>query len=95
MALERLQKIISRAGLASRRKAEEWIVEGRVSVNGHAIRELGTKADTETDHITVDGKPVRPQTRLVYIALNKPREYMTTRSGPGRPPHRNGSDQEG
>src|SRR5258706_2279731 len=86
MALERLQKIISRAGLASRRKGEEWIVEGRVSVNGHAMRELGSKADTDSDHITVDGKAVRPQARLVYIALNKPREYMTTRLDPeGRP----------
>jgi 23S rRNA pseudouridine2605 synthase len=86
MALERLQKIISRSGLASRRKAEEWIVAGRVSVNGQVIRELGTKADTETDHISVDGKAVRPPTRLVYIALNKPREYMTTRLDPeGRP----------
>ena len=86
MALERLQKIISRAGLASRRKAEEWIAEGRVKVNGEVVRELGTKADTETDHITIDGKTVKPQSRLVYIALNKPREYMTTRLDPeGRP----------
>ncbi len=86
MALERLQKIISRAGLTSRRKAEEWITGGRISVNGEVIRELGTKADLSTDQIKVDGKVVRPPSRLVYLALHKPRGYVTTLSDPeGRP----------
>ena len=86
MALERLQKLISRSGLASRRKAEEWIIEGRVTVNGKVVRELGSKADWTTDHIKVDGKAVRPPSRLVYLALHKPRGYVTTRSDPeGRP----------
>jgi len=82
MALERLQKIISRAGVASRRKAEELIVAGRVSVNGHVLRELGSKADLGTDHIKVDGKLVRPPSRLVYLALHKTRFYVTPRSEP-------------
>ena len=86
MALERLQKLISRSGLASRRKAEEWIVEGRVTVNGKVVRELGSKADWSTDRIKVDGKAVRPPSRMVYLALHKPRGYVTTRSDPeGRP----------
>jgi len=86
MALERLQKIISRCGVASRRKAEEMIVQGRVSVNGHVLRELGTKAELSTDQIKVDGKALRPPARMLYLALNKPRGYVTTRSDPqGRP----------
>lgn len=86
MALERLQKIISRAGIASRRKAEELILEGRVSVNGVVARELGTKADPATAQIRVDSKPLRPPRNVVYLALNKPRECVTTLSDPqGRP----------
>ena len=56
MAEERLQKILSQAGVTSRRKAEELIVEGRVTVNGETVTELGSKADLETDHIKVDGR---------------------------------------
>ena len=82
MAEERLQKIIARAGLASRRKAEEMILEGRVTVNGKVVTELGAKADPERDHIKVDGKLIRPETELVYILLNKPRGVMTTVSDP-------------
>ncbi|MGH9786990.1 MAG: S4 domain-containing protein, partial [Terriglobia bacterium] len=86
MALERLQKIISRAGIASRRKAEELIVEGRVTVDGVVARELGTKADPATAQIRVDHKPLRPPRNLVYLALHKPRECVTTLSDPeGRP----------
>jgi len=86
MALERLQKIISRAGVASRRKAEELILEGRVSVNGVVTRELGTKADPDADQIRVNGKPLRPSRNFLYLALNKPRECVTTLSDPeGRP----------
>jgi 23S rRNA pseudouridine2605 synthase len=72
MSEERLQKILSRAGIASRRKAEEMIAEGHVTVNGKIVTELGTKADLERDHIKVDGKLVQPPKNLVYIALNKP-----------------------
>ena len=86
MALERLQKIIARAGIASRRKAEEMIREGRVTVNGAVERELGSKADAATAEIRVDRKPVRDPLRAVYLALNKPRGCVTTRSDPeGRP----------
>lgn len=82
MATERLQKILSRAGVASRRKAEELIVQGRVRVNGQVVTELGTKADLAVDHIKVNGKLVHEPKRLVYIALNKPVGYVTTMSDP-------------
>ena len=86
MPEERLQKILSQAGIASRRKAEELIQAGRVTVNGAAITELGSKADLERDHIKVDGKLVRAQRRHVYIAINKPKGCVTTVSDPeGRP----------
>lgn len=86
MALERLQKIIAGAGIASRRKAEEFIVSGRVVVNGQTVTELGTKADPEKDHIRVDGKLLHGPERHVYLMLNKPRGYVTTVSDPeGRP----------
>lgn len=84
--LERLQKILSQAGVASRREAEGIITAGRVAVNGTVVTELGTKADPEKDRITVDGKPVRPETVKVYILLYKPTGYMTTLKDPeGRP----------
>ncbi|MDX2267729.1 MAG: pseudouridine synthase [Bryobacter sp.] len=82
MAEERLQKIISQAGLASRRKAETMILEGRVRVNGQVVVELGTKADPDHDHIKVDGKLLKPATRHLYLAMNKPREVVTTLSDP-------------
>ncbi len=82
MAEERLQKILSRAGVASRRKAEELIVAGRVAVNGKAVTELGSKADIERDHIKVDGKLIRQPRQLLYVALNKPRGVVTTASDP-------------
>jgi 23S rRNA pseudouridine2605 synthase len=83
---ERLQKIIAAAGVASRRKAEELITQGRVSVNGHTVTELGSKADLATDHIKVDGKLLRGAERHVYRLLNKPKGYVTTVSDPeGRP----------
>jgi len=86
MAEERLQKIIASAGVTSRRKAEELITEGRVMVNGAVITELGSKADIERDHIKVDGKLLRATTNLVYLALNKPRNYVTTVHDPERRP---------
>ena len=86
MALERLQKIISRAGIASRRKAEAMILEGRVSVNGIVERELGSKADEATAKILVDGKLIRAPRQGIYLVLNKPRGCVTTLSDPeGRP----------
>jgi len=86
MALERLQKIIAAAGIASRRKAEELIQAGLVSVNGAIITELGSKADPDTDAIRVNNKLLKGAERHEYIALNKPRGYVTTVSDPeGRP----------
>jgi 23S rRNA pseudouridine2605 synthase len=86
MPEERLQKILSRAGVTSRRKAEQLMLDGRVVVNGQIVTELGTKADLERDHIKVDGKLLRRPERLVYLALNKPTGVVTTVSDPeGRP----------
>jgi 23S rRNA pseudouridine2605 synthase len=82
----RLQKIISAAGVASRRAAEKLIAEGRVSVNGKTVTELGTKADPATDDIRVDERRVRAAQRHRYLLLNKPRGYITTRSDPERRP---------
>jgi 23S rRNA pseudouridine2605 synthase len=82
MPEERLQKILSQAGVTSRRKAEELIVEGRVTVNGKTVTELGSKADIDNDHIKVDGRLLRAPKHLIYIALNKPKECMTTVSDP-------------
>ena len=83
---ERLQKIIAAAGIASRRKAEELITQGRVSVNGQIVAELGAKADIARDHIKVDGKLLRGPERKLYLMLNKPKGYVTTVSDPeGRP----------
>jgi 23S rRNA pseudouridine2605 synthase len=78
----RLQKILSQAGLASRREAEEWIREGRVRVNGK-IAQLGERADPENDSVKVDGKRVAaPSGRRTYLLLNKPRGFVTTVSDP-------------
>jgi pseudouridine synthase len=82
MAEERLQKILSRAGIASRRKAEQIIREGRVTVNGAAITELGSKADLERDHVKVDGKLLRIPHHLICLALHKPNNVMTTVDDP-------------
>jgi len=86
MALERLQKILAQAGVASRRKAEQYILEGRVTVNGEIVTTLGAKADPERDHIKVDGKLLHKPKQLVYLALNKPNHCVTTVEDPqGRP----------
>jgi 23S rRNA pseudouridine2605 synthase len=83
---ERLQKILARAGFASRRAAERLMLEGRVTVNGEAARELGTRADPERDDVRVDGVRVRAPRGPVYLVLNKPRGVVATRSDPeGRP----------
>lgn len=89
MAVERLQKLIAAAGLASRRKAEELIASGAVSVNAQTVTELGTKADPKVDQIKVNGKIINTllaEKEKVYILLNKPRGYLTSVSDPeGRP----------
>ena len=86
MAEERLQKLLAHAGIASRRKAEQFIREGRVTVNGSVVTELGTKADPDRDHVKVDGKHIRPPEKPVYLAMNKPKNFVTTVSDPeGRP----------
>src|SRR5688500_12359103 len=86
---ERLQKLIAAAGVASRRHAEELIAAGRVTVNGEVVKELGTKADPDKDHIKVNGKLINPQLKArekVYVLLNKPRGYLSSVSDPeGRP----------
>ncbi|HEY1806634.1 MAG TPA: pseudouridine synthase [Terracidiphilus sp.] len=84
--LERLQKILSQAGIASRRHAEEMIVAGRVMVNGQIVTQMGSKADAGRDHIRVDGKLLKGAERHRYFVLNKPKGYVTTVSDPeGRP----------
>jgi 23S rRNA pseudouridine2605 synthase len=81
---ERLQKILARAGFASRRGAEALMLEGRVTRNGEAVRELGSKADLDKDDIRVDGVRVKAPKGYVYLVLNKPRGVVSTRSDPER-----------
>lgn len=84
--LERIQKVIARAGIASRREAEKLISEGRVTLNGKVVEELGTKVDTDKDYIKVDGKLITRPEPKAYLILYKPRGYVTTTSDPeGRP----------
>jgi 23S rRNA pseudouridine2605 synthase len=82
--VERLQKILSQAGIASRRASEQMMLDGRVTVNGATIRELGTKADPSRDDIRVDGSRIKIAQQHRYILLNKPRGYVTTRADPER-----------
>jgi 23S rRNA pseudouridine2605 synthase len=84
--VERLQKILSQAGIASRRASEQLMLEGRVTVNGVTVRELGTKAEPGQDDIRVDGRRVKLVERHRYLLLNKPRGYVTTRSDPEQRP---------
>ena len=79
MVEERLQKLISACGLASRRKAEEWITQGRVTVNGERAS-LGDRADLDRDQVMVDGRPLRLKEEHIYLMLNKPRGYVSTLS---------------
>jgi 23S rRNA pseudouridine2605 synthase len=86
MPEERLQKIIAAAGIASRRKAEELITEGRVTLNGEVVTALGTKADPDRDHVRVDGKLLQGAQRPLYLMMYKPKGMVTTASDPeGRP----------
>jgi pseudouridine synthase len=84
--VERLQKIIAQAGITSRRKAEELILQGRVTVNGRVVIELGSKADAERDQVRVDGRPLRPTSRRITLLLNKPSGYVSTVSDPQHRP---------
>ena len=86
MSQIRLQKILSMAGIASRRAAETLISQGRVSVNGRTVAELGSKADPAADDIRVDGRRVKSAEPLRYLLLHKPRGHVTTRSDPSRRP---------
>jgi len=79
----RLQKFLSAAGVCSRRKGEELIVAGKVAVNGETVVELGTKIDPDQDQVEVDGITIQPVHTLIYIALNKPEDYVTSCSHPG------------
>ena len=84
--VERLQKILSQAGVASRRASEQLMLDGRVTVNGVTVMELGTKAEPGKDDIRVDGRRVKVVEQHRYLLLNKPRGYVTTRSDPQRRP---------
>ncbi|MDP4096682.1 rRNA pseudouridine synthase [Paenibacillus sp. P96] len=79
--MERLQKILAQAGVASRRKCEELILAGKVEVNGETVKELGTKADPAQDIITVNGKPIKSEQK-VYLMMNKPKGVITSASDP-------------
>ena len=83
MPLMRLQKFLSAAGVCSRRKGEEYIKAGRVTVNSQIVVELGTKVDSTADLVQVDGKPVQFSQPLIYIALHKPIEFVTSCDHPG------------
>ncbi len=89
MSSERLQKLIATAGIASRRHAEEMITAGQVTVNGKTVKELGSKADPEHDHIKVKGKLINPLLKVrenIYVLLNKPKGYLSSVSdAEGRP----------
>ena len=84
--MERLQKILARAGLASRREAERWIVQGRITVNGAVVRKLGSQADPAKDSIKVDGKRVKPAMAPLYYAFHKPPAIITTLNDPEHRP---------
>jgi len=84
--MERLQKILARAGLASRREAERWIVQGRITVNGAVVRKLGSQADPAKDSIKVDGKRVKPAVAPLYYAFHKPPAIITTLNDPEHRP---------
>lgn len=84
--MERLQKVIAKAGIASRRHAEEMILDGRVQVNGTVVTRLGTKVDISKDHIRVNGKRIQLEPHKIYLLLNKPKGYITSVHDPeGRP----------
>jgi len=79
----RLQKFLSQAGVCSRRKGERFILEGRVTVNGETVTQLGTRVDPDSDRVAVDGHPVKSREKMVYIVLHKPEGYVTSCEHPG------------
>ena len=82
----RLQKVIAEAGVASRRKAEEMIRQGRVTVNGRVVTQQGVRVDPQKDHVKVDGRHLKPAPPFVYVMLNKPRGHVSSLNDPaGRP----------
>jgi 23S rRNA pseudouridine2605 synthase len=80
--MERLQKVLAEAGVASRRKCEEYITAGRVQVNGEVVTTLGVKVDPAEDEIKVDGRPINQQ-KKIYVLLNKPKGVITSATDPG------------
>ena len=82
MSLTRLNKLLSQSGIASRRAADELIRQGRVTINGHVVLQLGTKADPARDEVKVDGRRLKTVTARRYLLLNKPRGVVSTRSDP-------------
>lgn len=85
MSEVRIQKYLSAAGVCSRRKAESYMRQGRVRVNGSTVKEPGTKIDPEKDRVEVDGRLVSVPTEKIYVALNKPKGYVTSCDHPGQP----------
>ena len=86
MSPTRLNKLLSQSGIASRRAADDLIRQGRVTINGQVVDQLGTKADPARDDVKVDGRRLRTVTERRYLLLNKPRGVVSTRSDPqGRP----------
>jgi pseudouridine synthase len=83
MSQMRIQKFLSAAGICSRRRGEAFIKAGRVSLNGQIVVELGTKIDPRNDQVSVDGNPVKYEPSMLYIALNKPADYVTSCRHPG------------
>jgi 23S rRNA pseudouridine2605 synthase/23S rRNA pseudouridine2604 synthase len=83
MSQMRIQKFLSAAGICSRRRGEVFIKAGRVSLNGQIVAELGTKIDPENDQVSFDGKPIKYEPSMLYIALNKPVDYVTSCHHPG------------
>ncbi len=85
MAPVRLQKFLSQSGVCSRRKGETYILDGRVRINGKIVTALGTKIDPLKDRVEVDGRPVAVKDEKIYVALNKPKGFVTSCSHPGKP----------
>ncbi|MFO8090963.1 MAG: pseudouridine synthase [Desulfatiglandaceae bacterium] len=83
---QRLNKVISTAGVASRRTADQWIREGRISINGNIVTDPGTRVDRTREKVAVDGKPLPSEPAAVYILLNKPFGYLCTLKDPGNRP---------
>jgi len=82
IVLQRLQKVIAEAGIASRRKAEQLILEGKVTVNGLIITELGVNVDPSIDHVVVNGNEIKPESKKIVLLLNKPRKIITSTDDP-------------